>query len=237
MENVPNIRNHLVFQNFYKTLHDEGYLINNVQRPVFSPDYGIPQTRKRLILLASKFGRPYLIEPTHTPGNFMTVKSAIGSLTKIKAGEVASNDPYHKSPSMSPDMLTRIRQSKPGGNWLDWDEDLRLACHKAETGQTYKSVYGRMTWDQPSPTITTQFYNFGTGRFGHPEQDRAISLREGALLQTFPHDYQFVKPGEDITFTKIGRFIGNAVPVKLGEVIGVSIIEHLNRYTNNILNE
>ena len=77
------------------------------------------------------------------------------------------------------------------GTWLDWDEELRLPCHRRESGKTYNSVYGRMSWDEPSPTITTQFYNFGTGRFGHPEQDRALTIREAAILQTFPKDYKF----------------------------------------------
>ncbi len=229
MENVPNIQHHDIFRRFVATLIRENYQI--FYHPVYCPDYGIPQTRKRLILIASKFGKPTLIEPTHR-GKYRTVKEFIGGLEKINAGETSRRDPLHKSPSMNSDMLARIRQSKPGGTWLDWDEDLRVACHKSETGHSYKSVYGRMVWDEPSPTITTQFYNYGTGRFGHPEQDRAISLREGALLQTFPHDYQFVASGEEVHFAKIGRFIGNAVPVKLGEVVGKSIIEHLQRHFN-----
>ena len=85
-----------------------------------------------------------------------------------------------------------------------------------------------MRWDEPSPTITTQFYNYGTGRFGHPEQDRALSLREGALLQTFPPDYEFIDPSNDgISIKRLGIHIGNAVPVKLAENIGKSILEHL----------
>jgi DNA (cytosine-5)-methyltransferase 1 len=84
-----------------------------------------------------------------------------------------------------------------------------------------------MEWDKPSPTITTQCFGFGNGRFGHPEQHRAITLREAALLQTFPENYQFIAPNEDLAAISIGRLIGNAVPVKLGEVIGRSILEHL----------
>ena len=228
MENVTNLQNQDVFRTFVATLERAGYFV----RPniVYCPDYGIPQKRKRLILLASKFAKPCLIEPTHTRESYKTTHDEIGRLPKISAGETSPSDPLHRSPSMNPTMLARIMQSVPNGTWLDWDEELRTPCHQAESGQSYKSVYGRMAWEEPSPTITTQFYNFGTGRFGHPEQHRALSLREGALLQTFPQDYQFVAPGEPIQFTKIGRYIGNAVPVRLGEVIGESIIEHFKRH-------
>ena len=84
-----------------------------------------------------------------------------------------------------------------------------------------------MCWDEPSPTITTQFYSFGTGRYGHPQQDRALSLREGALLQTFPKDYKFFQNEENMSMGTISRHIGNAVPVDLGWIIGLSINEHL----------
>ncbi|MDB5665044.1 DNA cytosine methyltransferase, partial [Cypionkella sp.] len=94
-------------------------------------------------------------------------------------------------------------------------------------GSTYPSVYGRMEWDQPAPTMTTQCYGFGNGRFGHPEQDRAISLREAAMLQSFPKDYAFVPSGAPTNFNTLGRLIGNAVPVILGEYIGEIFVEHV----------
>jgi len=84
-----------------------------------------------------------------------------------------------------------------------------------------------MEWDQPSPTITTQCFGFGNGRFGHPDQDRAISLREAALLQTFPANYEFASPNELISIDRIGKLIGNAVPVLLGKVIAESILQHI----------
>ena len=86
-----------------------------------------------------------------------------------------------------------------------------------------------MTWDDPSPTITTQYYGFGNGRFGHPEQDRGLSLREGAILQSFPRGYKFTAPGQPIHKVTIGRLIGNAVPVKLGEAIGKSVVRHVQQ--------
>lgn len=101
-------------------------------------------------------------------------------------------------------------------------QELRAECHKKLSGKTYPSVYGRMEWDKPAPTITTLCYGFGNGRFGHPEQDRAISLREAALFQTFPDTYEFAPKGERVVFKKIGRMIGNAVPVRLGEIVGQS---------------
>ena len=85
-----------------------------------------------------------------------------------------------------------------------------------------------MSWDEPSPTITTQYFAFGSGRFGHPEQHRALSLREGSLLQSFPSDYKFVRPGEPIVKATIGRLIGNSVPLKLGEAIGHSLLAHVD---------
>jgi DNA (cytosine-5)-methyltransferase 1 len=86
-----------------------------------------------------------------------------------------------------------------------------------------------MEWDEPAPTITTQFYNYGSGRFGHPEQDRALTLREGAMLQTFPEDYTFVDPDDEVHLKRIGRLVGNAVPVELAKSIGNTITQHLER--------
>ena len=87
-----------------------------------------------------------------------------------------------------------------------------------------------MSWDEPSSTITTQFYNYGTGRFGHPTQDRALTLREGAILQTFPQDYKFYENEKEIYIKRLGVYIGNAVPVELGVVIGKSILKHLEEH-------
>ena len=119
-----------------------------------------------------------------------------------------------------------MRNSIPGGTWRDWPENLILECHKKKSGQSYSSVYGRMSWNEVAPTITTQFTGYGTGRFGHPAQDRALTLREGAILQTFPPNDSFVPIGEDVVIKNVAKHIGNAVPPRLGEVVGLSIIEH-----------
>ena len=225
MENVPRLAKHSVFQNFLSVLDLADYHYDHWL--VRCADYGVPQTRSRLVLLASKLGDIELAPPTHAEGEFVTVSDTIKHLGRIAAGTTATIDPLHKSSGLSQTNLDRIRNSKPGGTWRDWDDSLRAACHVRESGRTYPSVYGRMQWDRLAPTITTQFHGFGNGRFGHPKQDRAISLREGALLQTFPEDYSFVPDGDAIRIASVARLIGNAVPVKLGEAIGRSIIAHV----------
>jgi site-specific DNA-cytosine methylase len=148
---------------------------------------------------------------------------------KDAIGEVDPEDALHQSASLSEKNMRRIKSSKPGGTWRDWSKTLVADCHKKETGKSYPSVYGRMSWDAPAPTMTTQFFGFGNGRFGHPVQDRAISFREGAILQSFPTDYQFIPPDTEICKRAIGRLIGNAVPVAIGELIGASLYHHLSQ--------
>lgn len=225
MENVPELKKFDVYEEFVSTLQRLGYRYDS--NIVDCSQYGLPQKRRRLVLLASRLGEIKLIKPEQIPEK-RTVKDAIGNLPKLKAGQMDANDPLHRCAGLTPINLERIRQSIPGGTWRDWDERLMLNCHKKESGRSYKSVYGRMKWDEPSPTMTTEFYSLGTGRFGHPEQDRALSLREGALLQTFPEDYKFFQNVENMAISTISRHIGNAVPVDLGKIVGLSIQQHLN---------
>lgn len=225
MENVPQITTQKVFNDFISLLKQTGYSISWTK--VFSPDYGIPQKRTRLVLLASLLGPIKLIPPTHTKSKYKTVYDSINKLPPIKAGQICSSDKLHRAASLSAVNCERIKASKPGGTWADWNEDLIAGCHKKKSGASYSAVYSRMKWDEPAPTITTQFYSFGTGRFGHPEQDRALSLREGALLQTFPRGYKFWKADNRPSYKQIGTHIGNAVPVKLAEIIGKSILIHM----------
>ncbi len=225
MENVPEIRNANVFKEFVSLLEKEGYYTDG-GKVVYCPDYGIPQNRHRFVLLASKLGEIHLLKSTHNRKT-VTVRTFIENLPEVEAGEVCPTDPMHRTASLSEKNLKRIRCSKPGGTWKDWPEELRCECHKKESGQTYTSVYGRMRWDAIGPTMTTQFFCYGTGRYGHPEQDRALTLREGALLQTFPQGYNFINPEVKVSIRDIARHIGNAVPVRLGEVIGITINEHL----------
>jgi DNA (cytosine-5)-methyltransferase 1 len=228
MENVCRLRKHVVYKTFVQELTGLGYHVDSVN--VECLGFGVPQTRKRLVLLASRYGPIELIPYTYAPSRYRSVRCAIGKLERIKAGGVSVRDGLHRAAGLSPVNAKRIKAAKPGECWRDWDKNLIAECHKKDAGETYPSVYGRMEWDKPAPTLTTQFYGFGNGRFGHPEQDRALSLREGALLQTFPRHYKFVKPGSPIYFNRVGRHIGNAIPVKLARAIAKSITLHLERY-------
>jgi len=225
MENVPGLVEQNVFNEFVAALKSSGYSTSH--QVVNGADYGVPQQRNRLVLLASKLGPIDLLAPSDFGLGPKTVREAIGDLPPLPAGSSSVSDPIHQSSVLSEINLRRVQASRPGGTWRDWPSELIADCHKKKSGKTYPSVYGRMTWDEPAPTITTQFYGFGNGRFGHPEQDRALSLREGAILQSFPPDYKFVPPGKPIYQKVIGRLIGNAVPVRLGEVIGASIHAHI----------
>lgn len=232
MENVPQLEkfnNGQIYNDFHKGLVDNGYRI--FCDTVFCPDYGIPQKRKRLVLLASKLGDISLIPKTCTPDNYKTVADTIKDLPPIAAGETDKQDILHKARHLSPINIERIKASRQGGSWREWPEHLILECFKKETGRSYGSVYGRMKWDEPSPTMTTQCTGLGNGRFGHPEQDRAISLREAARLQTFPDDYRFFDSKETYNPSTICRQIGNAVPPALGRVIAKSIKYHLINYS------
>ncbi len=229
MENVPTVAKHQVFNDFVAELRMLGYHVwHDV---VDSSLYGVPQSRRRMVLLASKFGDIRMIEPSHPKPK--TVEHAIGALPPIQAGQSHPSDKLHIASTLTQKNLQRIRISRPGGTWRDWPEHLRADCHKSKTGKTYPSVYGRMEWNKPAPTMTTQCYGFGNGRFGHPQQDRAISLREAAILQSFPDDYAFLAEGEKINFTALGRMIGNAVHVELGRAIAKSIIHHLSTVLPN----
>ncbi len=224
MENVPRLTDQDVFREFVKELKDQGYYVS--YQIVHCSEYGLPQHRNRLVLLASQLGDIQLISPQNYGAKKMTVRDAISTLPPIQAGAVDPKDLLHRSSALNALNQKRIRASKPGGSWREWSEELVASCHKRQSGKTYGSVYGRMEWDKPAPTMTTQFFGFGNGRFGHPEQHRGISLREGAIFQGFPKDYKFFQEGQVVNKTIAGRLIGNAVPVTLGEVIGTSLLRH-----------
>jgi len=232
MENVTRLkhfRNGQLFEEFLNTLNRNAYQID--QKEVHCEQYNIPQTRRRLVVLASRLGKIEFPLPIITSEeNYITVESVIKNLPKIRTGQTHPKDQLHYASRLSALNMRRMKVSKPGGTWRDWPEELQAECHKKKSGRFYSSVYGRMEWTKPAPTITTQCYGFGNGRFGHPEQDRAISLREAALLQTFPPDYQFVPDNEKLNIRAVARHIGNAVPVTLANIIGKAIVEHLNEH-------
>lgn len=225
VENVPRLIYLPLWDRFVACLQASGYHV--AWKILDAADFGVPQKRRRLVLLGSKLGAIEL--PAPIAGERPTVRSAIGNLPKLRAGQGSPDDPLHCTRVLTEPNLARVRASRPGGTWRQWPSEMKLACHQTEAGRTYPSVYGRMSWDQPSPTITTQFYGFGNGRFGHPEQDRAISLREGAILQSFPADFTFAPKERRLSFREIGRLIGNAVPPKLAQAIGLAIVSHLSR--------
>lgn len=226
VENVPPLQREPIFKEFVQNLSATGYHLD--YRIVDGRGIGLPQKRQRLVLVASLLG-PVSIPDAER--DTVTVRDAISGLPPLEAGESDPLDPLHVAASLSDLNLARIRHSKPGGTWRDWPPELVSACHARVSGVTYPSVYGRMEWDKPAPTMTTQCYGFGNGRFGHPEQDRAISLREAAMLQSFPKDYAFIPHGAKVSFNTLGRMIGNAVPVTLGEFIGEILVDHVRLYT------
>ncbi len=230
MENVPTITKHKVFQDFKKTLERLKY---NVWFDVVDcAKYGLPQRRHRTVLLASRHAEIKLREPNGAEDR--TVQDVLKGLPILRNGGSDDDDRLHTASRLSELNYERIQASKPGGSWRDWPERLIAACHRKKTGKSYCGVYGRMRWEEPAPTLTTQFYGFGSGRFGHPSQARGLSLREGAILQGFPRDYSFVRKGDSIQFKALGRLIGNAVPVDLGRAIGESIIEHVENHVGQV---
>ncbi len=234
MENVPLLlkyNNGKVFNHFIKNLEDKGYFVS--WYVVNAKDYGVPQRRKRLVLFASKHGRIELVDKIVKDSKYVTVRQAIGHLPPIQDGIPDENDPLHVARKLTELNKKRIQSTKEGGNWEEWDESLLLECHKKESGRHFKSVYGRMKWNDVAPTMTTYCIGLSNGRFGHPEQDRAISLREAALIQSFPQDYDFINPKEFTSNAAIARQIGNAVPVELGVAIAKSIKRHIQQLKSN----
>lgn len=218
MENVARLARMSVFTEFVETLRELHYAVDF--GTLYGPEFGLPQERRRLVLMASRIGVVRLPKGDKDKSKFRTVKQTIGALPKLENGQSDPDDPLHTARKLSPTNLARMKASKPGGTWHDWPEDLLAPCHRKESGSTFRAFYGRMTWNAPSPTITTQAYNFGTGRFGHPEQDRSLTLREAAMLQGFPRSYKFVDGADRPSMHAVGRLIGNAVPPAFGEAVG-----------------
>lgn len=224
MENVPRLTAHPAFEKFIARLRAAGYVVSH--QKVRAQDYGVPQRRSRLVLFASKLGEVRMIPPTHA-GRHVTVRDAIGHLPELAAGAVDGEDRLHMSRGLSELNLRRLRATREGGSWKEWRGELQLDCHKRAGGRSFRAVYGRMTWDEPSPVITTQCLGIGNGRFGHPDQDRAISLREASILQSFPPSFDFSPLSEKVFGRHLARQIGNAVPPLLGRAVARSIRLHL----------
>jgi len=219
MENVPEFEKSPIWHAIDLELHKLGYSI--VSGVVNFAAYGIPQNRKRFLAIA-RLGYDHFTFPeeTHGPGKrpYVTVSEAFAGLRRINAGDECATIPNHKTRALSAINLKRISiVPKNGGSRAAFPDELILDCHKSFNGHT--DVYGRMSSDQPSPTITTRCISITNGRFGHPHEDRGISLREAARLQTFPDNFIFY--GENLE--KNCKMIGNAVPVRGAEIFGLFI--------------
>ncbi|MBN1546051.1 MAG: DNA cytosine methyltransferase [Syntrophaceae bacterium] len=216
IENVPGItkvKGFSAYKRFIRILKSNGY--HYTDSVLDAKHYGVPQTRRRYVLFAMRGGEPSLPPRTNTFGSYETVRNAIDHYPPIKAGEHHPLFPNHEASSVSELNLLRLEQTPhDGGDRRAWPQHLVLDCHKnSHNGHT--DVYGRMFWDRPAPTLTGKCHSISNGRYGHPCQDRAISLREAASLQTFRDDYVFY--GSNLN---IASQIGNAVPVRLAEVLG-----------------
>lgn len=227
IENVPGIEGKPVFLRFVALLREHEY--NITYKVLNAKDFGVPQNRRRLVMIASRICIPELPEKTH--GNerqpYQTVRDTIYEYPAIRAGEKDDAIPNHVAAKLSSINIRRI-QATPhdGGGRMDWPKELILNCHSGKH-KGHTDVYGRMRWNQVAPTLTSKCFSLSNGRFGHPVQDRAISLREAAALQSFPDDYVFY--GSQV---EIGKQIGNAVPVILAERIGEKLQELYYQYLN-----
>jgi len=229
MENVPGlvVRGRPVFDKFIGMLKKHEYEV--AWDVVKCHEYGIPQSRERLVLLASRLGKMAVPKKTHrSRDQWQTVRQTIADLPPLESGRDDPSDPLHAASKLSDKNLRRIRATRhDGGTRQDWPSELVLECHKKKSGESYGSIYGRMWWDRPAPTMTTLCTGLGNGRFGHPEQDRSITLREAALLQSVPLGYEFWPSDKTVNHKAVGRMIGNAVPPMLAKALGQAIIKHV----------
>ncbi len=236
VENVPGLQKvpkykRGPFPEFKKLLKKMGYYIT--YRVVAAQDYGAPQLRRRFVLLASKHGEISIPSPTHgrdRDNPYKTVRNAIVDLPAIAAGETYKGSAVlnHRAAKLSELNLKRIRASDPdGGGRNNWPKKLLPACYtrinkNGETHSGHTDCYGRLWWDKPATGLTTRCISYSNGRFGHPEQDRAISIREAARLQGFDDDFEFSG-----NLNSMAKQIGNAVPVDLAYAMGNLFVKHV----------
>ena len=192
-------------------------------------DFGVPQKRRRFALVGSQLGPITFPSKTHGPGtcnpDYSTVQQWISDLPAIQAGRRHQHIANHQAASLSTLNLDRIRATPEGGSRRDWPASLQLDCHRGDF-IGYSDVYGRMRWDTPASALTTRCISYSNGRFGHPSQDRAISAREAACLQTFPRSFKFAG-----SLNSVARQIGNAVPVLVSQRFGENFMTHIKTDT------
>ncbi len=224
VENVPGLyrrKDESILPNFLEFLKSQNYVWDD--GVVNANHYGVPQNRKRYLLIATRLAKKIVL-PAPIKDATLTVRNFIGQdngFAEIPAGYRDETELLHTSAGLSSQNLRRIQATtKSGGCRTAWSDDaeLQIAAYQGKDN-IFRDVYGRMYWEKPAPTITTRFNSLSNGRFGHPEEDRAISIREGATLQTFPMTYLF----KGTNLSSLARQIGNAVPPELARRIG----EHL----------
>jgi DNA (cytosine-5)-methyltransferase 1 len=222
-ENVPGLvegRWHTYFKNFRAILGDLGYELD--WRLADAAEYGVPQRRRRVLVIGSRVTKASLPPATHAEHGddehdaFATVRDAIADLRPLASGEQDPDDEFHRARRHSDLALRRLAHIPEGGGRADLPEELVLQCHKNHNG--HYDIYGRMWWDRIAPTLTSGCTNVTRGRFAHPQQDRAITLREAMLLQTFPPHAQLVGGVETMALQ-----VGNAVPSLLARRIAETI--------------
>jgi DNA (cytosine-5)-methyltransferase 1 len=228
VENVPGLltrKTESVLPDFLRFLVSEGYAY--ADGIVNANNFGVPQHRKRYLLVASRLVKKIsLPEPQNDPS--LTVNNFIGvanGFVNIAAGYKDNSEFQHTAAALSEENLRRIRLTpKSGGDRTCWKDNpnLQIPAYRGRD-DIFRDVYARMYWDRPAPTITTRFISYSNGRFGHPTEDRAISIREGATLQTFPRTFLF----KGRNMASIARQIGNAVPPEMAKRIGSHILSLL----------
>lgn len=224
VENVPGIlakKEQSGLVDFIKDLENKGYKVHF--EIVNMNNYGVPQSRRRFSLIANRvLGRS--IFPEVSLSNKPTVADFIGrknGFNKVKAGSKDDTFFNHTVAGLTEKNLARLKRTpKNGGSWLDWANDEGLK-RKSYRGNGFVDNYGRMSWNKASPTITTKFFSISNGRFAHPDEDRGLSIREGATLQTFPKNYTFYTK----SMADTARMIGNAVPPIFAKHLGKIIVE------------
>jgi DNA (cytosine-5)-methyltransferase 1 len=247
IENVPGLETKAgsPLHRFKKELRKAGYVFD--QNVLNAKYFNVPQSRRRFVLVATRLVNlsnatkkgtcseklENISLPKQMRRKLVTVADAIGNykkFPKVSMGTKDETDFQHSVAKLSDLNLERVQKTpKNGGTRRAWQNNkrLQLECYKNHGG--HYDVYGRLFWNKPAPTITTRFTYTSTGRYSHPEQDRALSLREGATLQSFPLNYKFHSTNQG----KIATMIGNAVPPKLAEAIGLSIINHWVKWQNS----
>lgn len=227
VENVPGVLRRKAesgLEDFIEWLKENKYKVHFGVHQV--GDYGVPQHRRRFTLIANGVNNVEL-EPVRSNSKPQTVRDVLGvknGFAKVKAGHQDNSPFMHTVAGLKEINIKRLSLTqKNGGTRLAYADNPELApnCHKNDK-ENFKDTYGRMWWDRPSPTITTKFFSISNGRFAHPEENRAISLREGAVLQSFPKNFIF----KTASIANTARMIGNAVPPKYASAIGKAIIQN-----------